>query len=280
MDYELLRTLLHDTLRETLRQVKADPGRVSQYSADMQMVVLTNQVERLAKQQGHISDSAHLHAQQQSFVAQALWELIIQGVLVPNNAQSISQGWPFVSFTEHGEKAIFEDRPTPYNSTAFLAQFDSGGDEIDAIVIFYVKEALGCFRANRHTASTVMLGVASERLFDLLSDALPGALESDKERDALKKKTEGKSVMIRYKELRKRLDPKRNQLPPILRDHLDIFLVSIFNLIRQYRNDNGHPTGRIATRDEAYASLYVFPHYCMQMCQLIEHLVTHRRSLA
>jgi hypothetical protein len=125
-----------------------------------------------------------------------------------------------------------------------------------------------------------MLGVASERLFDLLLESFAAAVASTTERRNLEAKTKTRTVAVRYDELRVRLEPKKSQLPTPLQDSLDTCLVSIFNLIRQHRNDSGHPTGRQMTRDEAYANLYVFPHYHAQMYKLVEHLRANPGSLS
>jgi len=242
----------------------------------MQVASIIARVGRLAEQRD-IKPNDGLTNQEQHFVIRALWELIIQGFLVPNNASSGTQGWSFVSFTDYGEKMILADRLTPYDPTMYLAQFVEG--LTDPIVNFYVEEALGCFRANCQTACALMLGVASERLFYLLLDSFLGVLASQRERDDLQKKTDGKSITSRYRELRKRLDPKKGQLPQPLCENLDTCLVSILNIIRQQRNDAGHPTDRVVTRDEAYALLYVFPHYHNQMSELTLHLKEHTKSL-
>ena len=277
MDYEQIRTLLHETIRTMLERVKGNQSDIGQFSQSMQVVSLVGRVEDLARKQGHISDSERLNTQQQCYVVQALWELIIQGVLVPISVRNADQGWPFVSFTDHGEKVILEEWPTPYDPSNYLGQFDSTSH--DEVMMFYLEEALGCFHANRYAASTVMLGVAAERIFDLLLAAFIDALASDKQRERLSKGASNRPITTRYNELKKRLDSKKSQLPASLTESLDTCLVSIFNLVRHHRNDTGHPTGRKMTRDEAYANLYVFPHFCNEMYQLIEHLKANPQSL-
>ena len=86
-------------------------------------------------------------------------------------------------------------------------------------------------------------------------------------------------VVQRYNELKKRIDPKKGQLPSEIADSLDTALVSIFNLVRYSRNDVGHPTGRTIRKDEAFANLHVFPHYCKYMYELINHLQANPNSL-
>ncbi len=279
MEYELVRTLLHKTQRSMFARVQTDPSQEGQYRVDMQLGTLQNSVERLAKQQGHINNDASLNEQDKRFIVQTLWELVIHGILTPTQDNGNS-GWPSVSLTEHGKKVIAEEEYSPYDPAGYLTQIKSDVGGLDSIVAFYIEETLGCFRANQYVASTVMLGVASERLFDILLDSFAGSLSSEQERRQLRQKTQGRMVTQRYDELKRRIDPKKSQLPRELADNLDTSLVSIFNLVRHSRNDAGHPTGRAIRRDEAYANLYVFPHYCKYMHQLINHLQANPNSLS
>ena len=275
MDFELARTLTHSVMKALLAQAQQNPGNDSQFRQDMQFGSIFSRVEGLAWQEGHVPATNQLSGQERSYVSQSLWELVVQGILVPT-ADGGTQGWPFVSFTEHGKTAINSESPTPYDPTAYLMDFA----DADPVVGFYIEEALRCFRANCHSACVVMLGVASERLFDLLLEHFIDALASDRERENLEKRTDGKFVTVRYDEFKKRLDPKKGQLPLPMRDNLDTALTSIFNLIRQHRNDSGHPTGRVISRNEAYALLNVFPHYYGEMATLTGYLGERPNSLS
>jgi len=270
MDYELVRSLTIRTLRNMLERFQQGQTRPSQFATDMQVSTITSNSTRHARELGHIGSTTHMTPQEQGFVTQTLWELIIQGILTPTNLDGGTGGWPSVSFTEYGKRAITAERPAPYDPTAFLAQFPD--ESTDSIVRFYVEEALGCFRANRYTAAVVMLGAASEKLFDLLLDAFSISLASEIQRENLARRTKDRSITVRYRELRQRLDPKIDQLPDRFHGNFDTNLTSIFNLIRQERNDSGHPTGRAITRDEASSLLNVYPHYHNEMVGLIECL--------
>jgi hypothetical protein len=275
VEFEQVRTLTHEVLKEMLRGVKKNPNTVTNFTGNMQRTNIVGQVEQIARQRGHLTNQDLSH-EERRFVVEALWQLVIQGILIPGTFDG-DQGWPFVSFTEHGERTIQEEGPTPYDPDRYLEQFRGGN--VDPVVSFYVEEALGSFTANRHTSCVVMLGVASERVLDLLHSAFLAALASQNEREKLMQKANGKMLVVRYGELKKRLEPKKDQLPQAMRDNLDTTLTSIFNIIRQLRNDAGHPTGRQMTRDEAYALLYLFPYYHAQMSALIEHLEANPDSL-
>ncbi len=45
-------------------------------------------------------------------------------------------------------------------------------------------------------------------------------------------------------------------------------LLGIFEMIRNYRNDAGHPSGKSISREQVYANLQVFIAYCKKVYQL------------
>ena len=92
MDFELVRALTHEVLRTMLLRFTQGQNR-GQAAADMQLVNITNQVERSAIQSNHIAAGTDLSNSERSFVTQALWELVVQGVLIPANADGGTQGW-------------------------------------------------------------------------------------------------------------------------------------------------------------------------------------------
>ncbi len=271
MEYELARELLHTVLRQKLVKVQRDASSRGQFNQDMQFGGIANEVEGLARKNGHLDKTVSLSPQETGLVRQELWRLIIGGVLVPGHGDGGSS-WPYVSFSEYGEKVILQQEFSPYDPTGYVAQLKVEISNLDSIVLFYLQEALSAFRANLFVASTVMLGVASERLLDMLLGAFTGALASSIERSQFNEKTMGRQLSQRYEELRKRIDPKRSQLPLDMGDNLVTYLGGVFTIIRLFRNDSGHPTGRTIQRDEAYANLYVFARYCKYMSQLVEHL--------
>ena len=54
-------------------------------------------------------------------------------------------------------------------------------------------------------------------------------------------------------------------------DDLDIQLDGVFNLIRNTRNDAGHPTSTNIDRRLAYANLQLFIPYCSRIYNLIAY---------
>lgn len=57
-----------------------------------------------------------------------------------------------------------------------------------------------------------------------------------------------------------------------LKESLDVALNAVFAMPRTNRNDAGHPTGKTVRREEAYASLTVFPTYLKKVYELMAWL--------
>jgi len=145
---------------------------------------------------------------------------------------------------------------------------------LDQIVEAYVTESLQTFLLGCHLASAVMLGVASERCIDLLTESYLGAIADAEHQRSFQRrlKRAGRSIKRRFDALRSELIGP--SLPTDLRDALDIQLSGVFTLIRYTRNEAGHPTTQEVDRLEAHGNLLLFPQYCKRVYDLIEHLDT------
>lgn len=86
-------------------------------------------------------------------------------------------------------------------------------------------------------------------------------------------------ISKKYDVFRKRLNSITNDLPKEIRIPLEQQLHATFDLIRQRRNEAGHPTGEIVTREMVHASQLLFPGYCKYVYSLMNHFANHPVSL-
>jgi hypothetical protein len=121
-------------------------------------------------------------------------------------------------------------------------------------------------------SSTITLGTASEKALLLLIGAYGNALPSPRG-EQFRKKTEGLLIKRQFDEFNKMLDSHlKGLLPGDMKDSLDVALNAVFAMLRINRNEAGHPTGKTVRREEAYASLTVFPTYLKRVYDLINWL--------
>ncbi len=209
-------------------------------------------------------------------VRDILWELLVQGVLAPGYNSS-NLDLPFIHLTDYGKDCLRENVALPHDPDGYLARLQQPSAEpLDSTVLSYVTESLQTFLHGHYMASAVMLGVASERCLDLLTEAYSASIADSTDKAAFQKalRQAGRSIKQRFDVLRQRL--LALALPADLQDALDVQLSGVFTLIRYSRNDAGHPTGRTVDRSVAHGNLLLFPQYCTRVYALMSYFAAHQ----
>ncbi|MFZ0663663.1 MAG: DUF4145 domain-containing protein [Acidobacteriaceae bacterium] len=208
-------------------------------------------------------DLANIPPDLQNEIRGVIWDLIIQGIIVPGIPNQLgNSGLPSFVITEWGKKALESHEYISYDASRYIQKIKDSIPNVDEAVVLYLKEALRSFRAGAYVASAVMTGVASEKVLLLLREEVGRALPSERAKKFLSA-TNRKSTYHTYKEIWSRLEPRHQDLANHMKkDDIKVELAGIFDLIRKTRNDAGHPTGREISRDEADSILHLFPIYC------------------
>lgn len=203
-----------------------------------------------------------------------IWDLIIEGIVRPGLLNS-DQGLPFFHVTDYGRDKIKGEPPSPYDPDGYLKRLAAAVPDLDEVILTYLEESLRTFRIGCLLSSTTTLGCASEKALILLFDAYADAMTGPRQ-DKYRKEIEGKPIKRKFDEFHKRLESHLMALlPGDLKEHLDIALIALSAVFREMRNDAGHPTGKAVSREEAYASLVIFPAYLKKVYGLIEWLKGH-----
>jgi len=214
----------------------------------------------------HISDG----------VRSVVWELIIQGIVIPGNGLGSGQGspeLPFFQVTEWGKKCLASGEFTPYDTGTYIERIRVRVPKTDSRVVLYLTESLMCFRGASYLGSAIMLGVAAETILLSLKDAIHAALDTPAKKDKFAAATNGKPAKRIYEAIRNRIDPNAQQISNDLgKEDVTAELMGIFDLTRKTRNEAGHPTGRKIEREEAFALLQLFPSYCQVSYEVIAWL--------
>jgi hypothetical protein len=261
-------TLDSDVIRRLILKGKRTGGQIGDIGRD---------VVYMAVQNGFLSvapDLAYENPLAEKITA-VIWELIIEGVYTPGTGVQ-TPNLPYLRATEYGRKCFEAGELTAHDPDGYLRRLKEACPTIDAITLLYTGEALDTFRAGKHLASTVMIGVAAEKMLLRLVDSVHGALESVQRQTKFQQETKGKGAKKQHDEVLKRLTSPSTPLPAepesVLTQHID----AIYDLIRRTRNDVGHPTGRRMERDETHALLLLFPTYCKTVHSLMEWLRSNK----
>ena len=260
-DEELLRTLLLRVLRDPDLQTCAFQQVISKVAE------LAEQKELFPNRTEPYYENAHINPDDEYTLQRLTWELIYQGIL----AQGKDSGnplWPWISVTPYGRKVLEKEGPTPYEPNEYLRAAMVTANNINPVIMLYLKESIQAFRRGLYLSSAVMLGVASEAAVKGLSEVLcrdnPSRASKIQKAHTLKKKH---GIVMGWV-----LDGGVLEDNPGLKDDAEIYLGDLFQANRLTRNDSGHPTGKEIKRDAAFAFLYLFPNYLRTTWELIEFL--------
>jgi hypothetical protein len=207
-----------------------------------------------------------------------LWQLVAEGVIRPG-----SMSLTFPDMTEYGKRVINNENAHPHDVERFLNQMKNG-QQIDPTVEAYLVESLHSFRQTRLVASAVLLGVAAERTFLIIAKSLLEALKDANEQAKFKKLLDRQPMKPKQDWVHAKLlelDGNRRTLPDDFPESTPLMVTGIYDLIRQQRNDLGHPRDVPPKIEwgQLEANLFLFSQYYRSAEQLNSYLTSHKTSL-
>lgn len=158
---------------------------------------------------------------------EALWGLVGDGLVYLDTAGqgSGTDNWQWRP-SQIGIKAAISGSWEPRDPEGYLRRLRRFTPPIDEGALLYVEEALRAFNARCYLATSVMLAVAAERVFNGLAEAFVAANPTTTTRLNAAINNPRASPNTRFEELRKALDPIRSQLPSGLADPLTLDAVA------------------------------------------------------
>jgi hypothetical protein len=218
-----------------------------------------------------ISDGRdHLETGDGSLLNEIIWSLIIQGILVPG-CDDNNKTLPFIRLTEYGRRCVAENKILPHDPDGYLREFQHTVPSADPAIVEYVTEALQCFIHGLNRSAAIMLGGASEKAILLLIDSYAASLTDPNKKSTMSNQlAKAPSIFRKYEVFEKQFPSFKQRLPRELDENVDSLLRGVFDLIRNSRNDSGHPTSGVsADRDTNYSHLKLFVPYCKRIYGLI-----------
>jgi hypothetical protein len=195
-------------------------------------------------------------------VTEVFWQLVIEGIVAPG-MNSSNQNLPWFHVTAYGKKVLGAEAGHPHDENGYLARVQTRVPKPDATVLAYLSEALTAFRRGTPVASTIMLGIAAERVFLLVCDSLSAALRDPIEKAAFDALMQRLPIKPKLDWVHAKLLDLQNRRSPGLPDNATLAVTAIYDFLRTQRNDLGHPREAppSADREEAFANLQIFPRY-------------------
>lgn len=201
-------------------------------------------------------------------IMSAVWSLISQGLTYIDYSQPAPENWN-LRLTDAGLAAAHDEAMNPDNSGDYLERLATVVPDDSLAVLQYAREAVISYNHRCYLASAVMLGVASEAAFLETARSLGNSLPTGQGEKFLKIVENPRTNYItKFIEFRKRVEPVKSRIPDELSDGMSLTLDSVLDLLRIYRNEAGHPTGKQILREDAFISLQMFARYLQRLYAL------------
>jgi hypothetical protein len=256
---------LHHLVLEFLRKEGPPTGNV-QFSS------LIIQINEFAQSKGIIQQNENFSGEEAEQILDVFNALFQQGVL----RWGLNEGNPappFIGLTSYGKKVLESTDPIPHDPYDYLGKLEKRVPNLHDNAKMYLIESIQTFLTNNFMASAVMLGVAAEATFNEMYDTLIHSIQSNKVRSKLEQIRESANTKRRIDLFRQTiLVTYKSIIPHELTDDFESKTDPLFNLMRQIRNDVGHPTGIKVDWMTMFINLQIFVPFCETAYKWIEFL--------
>lgn len=167
---------------------------------------------------------------------------------------------PFFHVTRYGREVLKAGPANPHDPTGYFGRLSEKVPRSDPTVLAYLTESMNSFLHGDRVASTVMLGIAAERVFLLLCESLASALADPAEQKDLGRILGRFAMNPKLQWLHQKIQSiKASGFP----ENANIMVTAIYDYVRGQRNDLGHPREQppAVTQEDAFVNLQVFPRY-------------------
>jgi hypothetical protein len=211
-------------------------------------------------------------------VVDVFWQLVVEGILAPGiSMNSHGQNLPWFHVTEYGRKVIAQGEYQPHDRDGYLRRLSTRNTKVDPTMLAYLEESLETFTRGNRVASMVMLGVAAERVFDLLCESLlSSSAMSAKEKATLEDHMRRARLKPRLEYVHQKLTTLQSANTPGFPESAALMVTAMYDIIRAQRNDLGHPQEKppLLDADVANARLQMFAGY-FETAEQVRHFLGH-----
>ena len=258
----------YEEIRNVTLDLLAKRERASYDLSQYQNLLLGVSGVFLKRETGETHVNTPLSSPDSEKFLEVFWGLFREGVITLGLNDS-NREFPFFRVSEFGKRLLDGGQAYFFHDVSSYENIiKTQIPSIDDVTLIYVKEAMQAFKTGCILSSSVMLGVATEHTFLLLvekviqnSSYAPIFDKVDKERTILAKVNKFKNI----------LEQNMQSLPSEIKEDIDTNFAGILSIIRNFRNQSGHPTGNIIDREQAYILLQLFVPYCKKMYLLMAH---------
>jgi len=210
----------------------------------------------------------NLDAADREIFLEVFWDLFRQGIITLGSDDA-NREFPFFRVSSHGERILANQESYFFHDVSTYEQLICNEiPKIDAVTLIYLKESMQAFRVGCVLSSTVMLGVSTEHTFNLLMETIDS---NPTHKPTYQSVNDQWGILRRVNTFKTILDGQMGSLPRGIKEDLDTHFAGILSVIRNFRNQSGHPSGHIIDREQCYVLLQLFIPYGKKMYQLMDH---------
>jgi hypothetical protein len=203
-----------------------------------------------------------------NLVREVFWDLFLQRIITLGIDDS-NRAFPFFSLSHTGRRLAEGQNPYLFHDVdSYTRLIQSTVPNLNAVTLLYLQEAAQAFRSGCLLAATVLVGVASEHTFLLLLEALEAnPAYGPHFHGAVAKRT----LLEKFRAFQAAFNGHvKKALPRTLSENIETELEGILSVIRRFRNDAGHPSGAIPSREQTYMLLQLFVPYCQRVYGVLD----------
>ena len=259
----------YEELRSVALDILSDREKVS-YSADQYRHLSIGIAEVLNRREGNsvTQGNNNLDHKDREIFLELFWDLFRQGIITLGLNDS-NPNFPFFRVSDLGSRIINNQSGYFFHDVSSYEQIIRKEiPDINNTTMTYLKEAMQAFHAGCILSATVMLGVATEHTFLKLLETIEN---NPSHQNTYQNVFSQRTVLQKINKFKNILDQNNSSLSSDIKEDLDTNFAGILSLIRNFRNQSGHPSGQIIDREQAFVLLQLFIPYCKKLYLLIDH---------
>lgn len=196
---------------------------------------------------------------------EVFWGLFREGIITLGLNDS-NREFPFFRVSKVGRAIAEGGQPYFFHDVSSYTQVIRGTvPSIHDVTLLYLQEAMQAFQSGCLLSATVMLGVAAEHSFLLM---LESAESVEPWKTRFQNVSTQRSILPKINKFKNILDQHLDDLPSEVKEDLDTHFAGILAVVRNFRNESGHPTGKLMDREQVYVLLHLFITCSKKMYQL------------
>jgi hypothetical protein len=213
------------------------------------------------------SNSAPLSLNDRDIFLEVFWDMFRQGIITLGINDS-NPNFPWFKLSSFGKKILEnEDIYFFHDLSSYETVIKENIPAIDELTLFYLNEAMQDFIVDCRLSASVMLGVALEYTLESLYAIIKQGTRYSSNFERIERE---RTLLKKFNLFKQKLENIRGDLDVEIQEDLDTNLHMIISLIRTYRNESGHPTGKVISREQCYVNLQLFIPCCKKIYELMD----------